>query len=500
MSASTRTMDDLPVARIERPRRGAFIAWAVPIGAIALAVILIAITLAERGEVVEIRFADAHGLKVGDPVRYLGVRIGDVESVRVVPGPPDVLVRCRIREGQDRVLRAGARYWIVRPRFESGGISGLETLVGPNAIAVLAGPAGAPPQRLFVGLPGPPVVAERGAEDLEVIIEAPEAQSLRAGSHVLYRRIRVGVVTDVALAADGGSVEIRVLVHAPYRDLVHAQTDFWVAGGVRADLGLRGLRVEVGPLAELLEDALFLAAAPAGPRNPPAAPGHRFQLQSGPPSGWAEVRPGAVIGADGTVGLSEVSGARAAVMTPTPRRATATWRAGAVIRRGRRAESWVVAAEGMTASGPVTRWFGPADVLDPGEVRELAIAVDGEAADLAALRVHRRGAVAARAPERSSEAPAGAEAPGGLQPQSRVLADGAAPIDIFVVTGPGGALLPVTASRLSADHDGWRADGAIVFDAAWHGAPVIAAEDRAVVGVLVLTGRRPRIGFLPGFP
>ena len=51
-----------------------------------------------------------------------------------------------------------ARFWVVRPRMSTSGVSGLETLVSGAYIAVDPGPEGGEEQLAFTGLEDPPIV------------------------------------------------------------------------------------------------------------------------------------------------------------------------------------------------------------------------------------------------------------------------------------------------------------------------------------------------------
>ena len=64
-----------------RPRRSKHWAWALPIATIVVAVIICWAAIGRHGPAIEIRFAEGHGLKPGDALRYRGIAIGKVSSV-----------------------------------------------------------------------------------------------------------------------------------------------------------------------------------------------------------------------------------------------------------------------------------------------------------------------------------------------------------------------------------------------------------------------------------
>ena len=492
----------LPRATVDRSRRDRTLIWLLPIAALLVSAALLFAALRDRGPMITIGFEESHGLRAGDPLRFRGVTVGHVQDIHLDPAGAQVTVQARLTSDGAPLARAGTRFWIIRPQIDFTGVSGLDAVIGPKAIGVLPGTLGAPvdgphdangtgratlprtapPQRHFTGLSAPPLPIVRNEGDLDITLHAPTIGGIRPGAPVQYRQIRVGTVLATALTSDGGAVEIHAHIPAEYRDLIRAGTRFWKQGGVRADLGWRGLSFEIGTLAELVTDGVALATPPPGSDNQSVRTGHRFILAERPEARWLEWIPSA------TIGSALLPGS---LTLPAPERATISWRQGMVMRRSRSHTGLLL---------PVTGgWIGPADLLTSEEgMREVRIEVDG--LDLAALespsggRADARGTAPIPLPAALAFLPAPQERTKAW-PAARLRSplDALSPEDCLIIAGAGTPPHPIAASALHSDGTSWRAHLTLPIDPASHGAPVVSRQDGAVIGFLLLSDEDPRI-------
>jgi paraquat-inducible protein B len=130
-----------PQAPLRRPRFA--LVWLIPILAAAIAIYLGYKTLTERGPLLTLTFATAEGLTPGQTqLQYKAVDLGTVESIALGHEHRDVIVEIRMNDVGTPFLTDHARFWVVRPSFSAGSISGLQTLVSGDYIAVDPGLAG----------------------------------------------------------------------------------------------------------------------------------------------------------------------------------------------------------------------------------------------------------------------------------------------------------------------------------------------------------------------
>ena len=94
-----------------------------------------------------------------------------------------------------------SRFWVVRPRLDTSGISGLSTLLSGAYIGADAGVSTETASE-FKGLEVPPIVT-RDASGQQFLLRATDIGSLDVGSPVYFRRIKVGQVAAYELDGDG---------------------------------------------------------------------------------------------------------------------------------------------------------------------------------------------------------------------------------------------------------------------------------------------------------
>jgi paraquat-inducible protein B len=250
--------------------------WLAPAVAFGIVGWLGARSLAARGPEILVEFNSAEGLQPGETlVQYKGVNVGTVERVELTRDISRVVVHLRMSREMAPYLAPGARFWIVKPRVGAEGISGLATLVSGTYIEMY--PGHGEPQTLFVGLEQPPLLQpDTAGRSFQLV--APELGSLSPGAPVNYHGLTVGQLQGYDLAASSEQVEIYVFVRAPYDQLVHPETRFWVAGGIDVTSGAQGVQMRVSSWTELLAGGIEFDTPPTVLNAKAAPTGSMFRL------------------------------------------------------------------------------------------------------------------------------------------------------------------------------------------------------------------------------
>ncbi len=290
-TSSTTEAARLPRAEVASSSRWLTWAWLAPLAAIVLGGALVFQAARERGEIIEIRFQDAAGLRAGDPLVYRGIQVGAIREVKLGEGLDSVDVEVEIRRDAVRLAREGARFWIVRPEVSLQRVAGLETLLGPRYIEVMPGiEPDAPFTRKFEGLASAPTAGTAEAGNLELVIKAQRRGSLSVGSPVLYRDTIVGTVESMQLAPNAQRVDVHINIFPRFATLVRDNSRFWNASGFGVDLGLfGGLSVRAESIESLLTGGIGFAT-PTRPGDP-VQHGHIFDLASEPKGDWLAWEP-----------------------------------------------------------------------------------------------------------------------------------------------------------------------------------------------------------------
>jgi paraquat-inducible protein B len=251
--------------------------WIVPVVAVIIGAVLVVRTLLQAGPEITIEFRSAEGIEPGrTEVRFKEVVVGRVKRVRLGSDRQKVQVTVGLDKSVANIAVSDTRFWVVRPRVGTGGVSGLSTLLSGAYIGVDAG-ASEETLREFVGLDSPPLVL-RGEPGRSFVLHADDLGSLDVGSPVYHRRVRVGRVVGYTLDAGGKALDVQVFIEAPHEQLVTQQSRFWNASGVEFALNAGGLTINTQSIASVLAGGLAFGTPPTAGPAPQAAPGRRFKL------------------------------------------------------------------------------------------------------------------------------------------------------------------------------------------------------------------------------
>ncbi len=247
---------DVEAARpnIERPRRSQRISvfWLAPVLAAALGLYLAFTFFQKQGPVIEIQFASAEGLIAGKtPIRYRDVNIGVVDKIRLSEGLDSVVVTAKMTVDSKRYLNEHARFWVVRPRVGTSGVSGLGTLLSGAYIQVNS-ILGGDVVTAFTGLEQPPLTDE-DAPGLRLKLQAKRAGYVGVGSPVYFRQVKVGQIEAQRFQDNYEGVEFTIFVEAPHHKIIRNTTQFWNVSGVDLTVNSSGFKVRTPSLEGLAQ-------------------------------------------------------------------------------------------------------------------------------------------------------------------------------------------------------------------------------------------------------
>lgn len=261
--------------------------WIVPILALLVAASLLLSVWIKSGPVITISFDSVSGIEVGQTkLRYRDVIIGEVSDIRVDTDRSHVLVDVQLkREGSEYITQDSSKFWVVRPEISMAGVSGLETIISGAYISVDAANTIGKDKATykFKGLNNPPSILN-GENGTTFTLHTDSLQSVGVGTKIYYRRLEVGRVADVAMSADGRSVDMSIFVAKPYDKFVTNDTRFWNDSGVDMSLSPDGVQLRTGGLAALISGGIAFVQADEDTSydgefdNTPAKPGTKFEL------------------------------------------------------------------------------------------------------------------------------------------------------------------------------------------------------------------------------
>ena len=270
-------MNDVPLAKT-RPASNWSAIWVLPLIALLIGGWLGWRAYNEAGIEIQVTFETGEGLQAGKTeVIYKGMPIGKLTALELDNTEDQSRVRATV-EMDKRVeghLLSNTRFWLVKPSVSLAGITGLETLVSGNYIAV--SPGDGESTRKFTALNQPPPMAD-SVPGLHLTLKADRLGSLNRDSPVFYKQIQVGRVKSYALLEEQNQVEVNVYIQPQFASLVRKHTRFWNASGVSIDAGLSGVKVRTESLASIVAGGIAFATPEHRKDSPPTDPSLPFRL------------------------------------------------------------------------------------------------------------------------------------------------------------------------------------------------------------------------------
>ena len=241
----------LPEPQKKKGRWRPALIWLVPLIALLVALSLAVKAIIDTGPKIDVSFRTAEGLVAGKTtVRYKQVDIGLVRQIDLAEDGSHVIAKIELRKDASKFASKDSRFWVVRPRIGTSGVSGIDTLLSGAYIEVDGGRSEEKKDE-FTGLEVPPVVSS-DVPGKVFFLKADDLGSLDVGSPIYYRRINVGQITAYNLSNDGKSVELQTFIRSPYDKFVTTDARFWQASGVDVTLNASGFNLDTQSLASIV--------------------------------------------------------------------------------------------------------------------------------------------------------------------------------------------------------------------------------------------------------
>ncbi|MDY0162032.1 intermembrane transport protein PqiB [Desulfobotulus sp.] len=238
--------------------------WLIPLTALVAGGWLLWQHYAQRGILITVSFETAAGLVPGKTqLRFKDLAIGTLENIDLAPDLSHISARIRVHRTMQHHITESSRFWVVRPRIDKQGISGLNTLLSGAYIAIEPGPG--KPATSFVGLENPPLTPSE-TPGLRLVLET-ESGGLDVGAPIYYRKIQVGAVEALTVSSDQQRIFLDIFVRSPYDAHISRATRFWRETGVDFSLSAEGIRLRTESLESLLSGGIaFDNPDPEAPR------------------------------------------------------------------------------------------------------------------------------------------------------------------------------------------------------------------------------------------
>jgi len=231
--------------------------WILPILALIITVWLVVKVFMESKIPITIEMPTADGIVIGSTqLKFRGINGGLVTGIDIADDLTHVIVHAEVNRNVEPYLTSETLFWVVSPQISLAGVSGLDTVLSGDYIALEPSSKGKSIRHFKVLKSAPP--ANEDDPGLRLTLQSENLGSVSEGSQLYFRQIPIGVVRYFQLSDDSKSVVINALIEKQYAHLVNQSTVFWNSGGIRLKGSLSGFEIQTESLSSVLAGGISL--------------------------------------------------------------------------------------------------------------------------------------------------------------------------------------------------------------------------------------------------
>lgn len=251
--------------------------WIIPLIALLVGAWMLYQYQANKGETIYISMPHAEGIIAGKTeIKVRSVKIGQIDHVRLSNDKGSVIARARIDKHYDSLLTEDANIWVVKPRIDETGISGMNTLLSGVYLEFSPGESKKTKQHFI--LQDEPALIGKDVKGGRFNLLSYDAEVLDVSTSIYYKNYKIGQVETATFDWENQAMKYGIFINEPYQNLITLNSIFWVNAGIEIDLSADGINVSTGSLSKLLKGGISVGLPQQQAPGDLAKDGHGFSL------------------------------------------------------------------------------------------------------------------------------------------------------------------------------------------------------------------------------
>lgn len=231
--------------------------WIIPIVTVVVGLWIIYSHFADRGTSFTLLAKDASGIVAGKTViKNRSVDVGIIDEVTLSRDYKQVVIKGRIYNDMDPLLRNDSIFWVVKPEIGRDGVTGLGTILSGVYIELVAGNDPHSFKNNPFVLSDAPPISDPSIKGIRLNLESDQSGVIPRGASVMFRGYRVGNVETSEFDVEARKMKYQIFITRPYDALVTQNIRFWKEGGVNLTLSSQGASLDVPSLDVLMSGAI----------------------------------------------------------------------------------------------------------------------------------------------------------------------------------------------------------------------------------------------------
>lgn len=245
----------IPMARVRPSKTLISTVWLIPLIAALVGAYLMVKTLNESQNEITLLMDNADGIEVNSTtIRVLNVEVGRVSKIVLNDAQNGVKITAKLNRESMSLMRKDTQFWVVKPRIDQNGVTGLSTLLSGSYISFAPGSSTEVAHEFKVA--ELPSISALGQSGIRLSLKGNNSKTVSVGSPVLFESHIVGSVESVKFNPVDKSVRYSVFIHSPNENLLNGASRFWLSNGVDVRVGGDGININTSPLSALITGAI----------------------------------------------------------------------------------------------------------------------------------------------------------------------------------------------------------------------------------------------------
>jgi paraquat-inducible protein B len=259
----------------QEPRISAI--WIIPIIALFVGTWMLYQYQANKGATIYITMTQAEGIIAGKTeIKVRSVKIGQIDHIRLSDDTNSVIARAQIEKHYDSLLTEDATMWVVKPRIDETGISGMSTLL--SGVYLEFAPGESKQTKEHFTLQDEPALIGKDVKGGRFELQSYHAEVMDVSTSIYYKNYKIGQVETATFDWKNQAMKYGIFINEPYQNLITLNSIFWVNAGVEIDLSADGINVNTGSLSKLLKGGISVGLPEQQAPGDSANDGHVFSL------------------------------------------------------------------------------------------------------------------------------------------------------------------------------------------------------------------------------
>lgn len=231
--------------------------WIIPIVTAIVGLWIIYSHYTDRGTSFTLLAKDASGIVAGKTViKNRSVDIGIVDEVTLSEDFEKVVIKGRIYNDMEPLLKNDSIFWVVKPEIGRDGVTGLGTILSGVYIELASGnDTHSFKNNPFILSDNPPL-SDPSIKGIRVNLESDQNGVIPRGASVMFHGYRVGNVETSEFDIDSRKMKYQVFITKPYDALVTQNVRFWKEGGIDLAFSSAGASLNVPSLDILMSGGI----------------------------------------------------------------------------------------------------------------------------------------------------------------------------------------------------------------------------------------------------